>query len=493
MENYVPVINTKGRPLAPCHPRRAKSLVRADKARFQHRSGIRCVVLFKFRIPKLKHAAKLQLRLDPGSEYTGVAITRDHADGSRSVLMCFVIEHRGKAIKVAMLDRARHRSNRRYRKTPYRKPRFDNRTRSDEWLPPSILSRMQNTLTWVCRLSRLLPIDSIHIETAVFDPQVLRTPEIQGVEYQKGPLYQTNLRAAVFHRDGSKCAYCSKGGKHVKLELDHVVPKASGGADRYDNLVVACRACNQQKANQPLEAFLKRRPKKLAEIKAKLGQDLAPATHLNVILPRLIEELRAAGWTVVEHSAATTAAGRRTCGIEKSHHGDAAVTGCPTRMRYMPDAPIKIEATGRGGYQRIMPDQHGTPRGKGYRRYCRLPKHVQRQTPTPGHKKRAKRVDGIATGDYVAFYHTNSGRHIHGRGSISNDKVAITKPCWRSTKAKNATVLERNHGYSVQYRCKKVNFSRNGPSTASEVRVKRTAAPTVQGGSALESHQGTPS
>ena len=40
---------------------------------------------------------------------------------------------------------------------------------------------------------------------------------------------------------------------------------------------------------------------------------------------------------------------------------------------------------------------------------------------------------------------------------------------------------------------KKVNFSRNGPSTTSEVRVKRTAAPTAQGGSALESHQGTPS
>ena len=450
MENYVPVITTKGRALAPCHPRRAKSLVKAGKARFQHRSGIRYIILFKSKIPKLKHAAKLQLRLDPGSEHTGIAVSRDHPDGSRSVIMCIELQHRGKAIKAAMLNRAGHRRHRRYR-LHYRKPRFDNRTRAADWLPPSLLSRLQNTVTWVRRLSRLLPIPEIHIETTVFDPQVLRNPEIKGREYQQGPLYQTNLRAAVFQREGHKCAYCGKAGKPVKLELDHVLPKASGGVDRYDNLVVACHSCNQSKANQPLELFLQRRPKKIAEIKAKLGQNLASAAHLNVILPRLLQELATAGWRVVEHSAATTAAGRRMCGIEKSHHGDAAVTGCPTRLRYMPSEPIKIEATGRGSYQRAMPDKHGTPRGKGYRRYCRLPKHVQRQTPTPGHKKRAKRVCGIATSDYVAFHHANSGGRIHGRGSISNDSVAITKPRWRSTKAKHAVVLERNHGYFVQY------------------------------------------
>ena len=39
MENYVPVLTTNGRSLAPCHPKRARSLVRAGKARFQHKSG----------------------------------------------------------------------------------------------------------------------------------------------------------------------------------------------------------------------------------------------------------------------------------------------------------------------------------------------------------------------------------------------------------------------------------------------------------------------
>ena len=226
-------------------------------------------------------------------------------------------------------------------------------------------------------------------------------------------------------------------------------PRSRAGPDRYDNLVASCPRCNRRKDNQSLEQFLRRRPAKLAEIQAKLGQDLAPAAHMNAILPRLLTELREAGWKVTEHAAATTAAGRETCGIEKSHHGDAAVTGCPKALTHLPNEPITITARGRGTRQRIMPDRYGTPRGKGYRDYCRLPRHTQRRTPTPSHKKREKRVGNIATGDYVALTHT--GIPVHGYGIISHSQVALTKPTWRSIGADRATVLERNHGYQVTY------------------------------------------
>ena len=348
-----------------------------------------------------------------------------------------------------MTKRRQLRRSRRYRKTRHRQPRFNNRTQPSNWLPPSLLSRLQNTLTWVRRLSKLLPITEIHVETSVFDPQLLRNPEMQGIEYQQGPLYRTNLRAAVLHRDNHKCVYCGRSGKRQPLELDHVVPKSHGGADRYDNLVAACRPCNQKRSNQPIEQWLKRRPKKLAEIEAKLGMELADATHMNVILPRLLRELRNDGWTVVEHSAASTAAGRRLCSVEKSHHGDAAMTGCPTQLRYIPTEPITIDATGRGNRQRIMPDQYGTPKGTGYREYCRLPKHIQKRTPTPAHKKRAKRVLGVATGDYVRFIH--NGSPVQGYGAISHQQVALTNPKWKSIKADHAAVVERNHGYQVSY------------------------------------------
>ena len=209
------------------------------------------------------------------------------------------------------------------------------------------------------------------------------------------------------------------------------MPQSHGGANRYDNLVAACRTCNQQRGSQTLEQWLKRRPQKLAEVQAKLGMELADATHLNVILPRLLQELHHAGWTVIKHSAASTAAGRWLCSVEKSHHADAALTGCPARLRYMPSEPIVIGAKGRGNRQRIMPNKHGAPKGKVYRQYCRLPKHVH----------------GVATGDYVRFVH--QGIVVHGYGSISHEQVALTKPSWKSVKADQATVVDCNHGYQV--------------------------------------------
>ena len=193
--NYIPVLTAKGRPLAPCHPNRARSLVAAGKARFQHKSGIRCLILNRTNIPKVKSSSRVELRIDPGSRTTGIAITRsygpgsqDHPDDSRTSLIGIEIHYQGRAISLRLTKRRKARRNRRYRKTRYRKPRFNNRTRPDGWLPPSIRSRLQNTLTWVSRLSRLLPIRDIHVETTAFDPQAIRNPEIKGREYQQGPL-----------------------------------------------------------------------------------------------------------------------------------------------------------------------------------------------------------------------------------------------------------------------------------------------------------------
>ena len=225
MENYIPVLTPNRRPLAPCHPNRARSLVRSGKANFKHRSGIRIIILNKTQVPKVKRTSRLQIRIDPGAGTTGMAVTRNYPDGSRDTLMTLEIIHQGKAITRRLIKRRQLRRNRRYRKTKYRMPRFNNRTRAPGWLPPSIGSRLQNTLTWVRRLAMLLPIQDIHVETSVFDPQLLRNPEIQGTQYQQGTLYQTNLRSAVLQRDGNKCVYCGRSGKRQRLELDHAIPK----------------------------------------------------------------------------------------------------------------------------------------------------------------------------------------------------------------------------------------------------------------------------
>tara|TARA_R110002094_G_scaffold162456_2_gene147229 strand:- start:296 stop:871 length:576 start_codon:yes stop_codon:yes gene_type:complete len=58
---------------------------------------------------------------------------------------------------------------------------------------------------------------------------------------------------ALFARDGSLCMYCSKQFISSQLTRDHIIPTSRGGEDKWENVVSACRRCNQHKANFLLE------------------------------------------------------------------------------------------------------------------------------------------------------------------------------------------------------------------------------------------------
>ena len=45
------------------------------------------------------------------------------------------------------------------------------------------------------------------------------------------------------------CQYCGRKAPEVKLEIDHIKPRAKGGLDDIDNLTVACRECNMGKCD----------------------------------------------------------------------------------------------------------------------------------------------------------------------------------------------------------------------------------------------------
>src|SRR5438445_10033790 len=53
-------------------------------------------------------------------------------------------------------------------------------------------------------------------------------------------------RRAVFARDHWTCQYCGRAAENV----DHVIPKSTGGEHAWDNVVAACRRCNQRKENR---------------------------------------------------------------------------------------------------------------------------------------------------------------------------------------------------------------------------------------------------
>jgi hypothetical protein len=94
------------------------------------------------------------------------------------------------------------RQNRRTRRTRlrYRMARFLNRTSSKKegWLAPSVKHKVDSHLKVIENAHRILPISRIVIETASFDIQKIRNPEISGVEYQQELSFPSGIPGNTF-------------------------------------------------------------------------------------------------------------------------------------------------------------------------------------------------------------------------------------------------------------------------------------------------------
>lgn len=113
------VLDKKKRPLMPCSEKRARLLLKRGRA-VVHRIHPFTIRL-KDRAVEESEVQPLQVKLDPGSKVTGVAVLRDD-----EVLFLGDIHHRTD-IRDRLMKRRMIRRNRRNRKTRYRKPRFLNR------------------------------------------------------------------------------------------------------------------------------------------------------------------------------------------------------------------------------------------------------------------------------------------------------------------------------------------------------------------------------
>ena len=58
---------------------------------------------------------------------------------------------------------------------------------------------------------------------------------------------------ALFRRDSGLCLYCGESFRSRELSRDHVTPLIQGGQDIWNNVVTACRRCNNHKAGRTPE------------------------------------------------------------------------------------------------------------------------------------------------------------------------------------------------------------------------------------------------
>ncbi len=373
--NKVFVVDTNKQPLAPCHPAKARKLLRTGQAAVYRAFPFTIVLLHAVEEPV---APPLRVKLDPGSKVTGLAIVNE---ATGEIVWAAELDHRGQAIVASLLARRGVRRGRRSRKTRYRPARFANRRRRAGWLPPSLASRVANVVSWVARLQRVCPIQALSLELVRFDMQALEQPDISGVEYQQGTLAGLEVKEYLLLKWGHQCAYCDA--QHVPLEVEHIVPRGRLGSHRVSNLTLACVPCNQAKGVQDVRAFLAHDPVRLARILAQAKAPLRDAAALNSTRWALYEALQATGLPVETGSGGRTKWNRTLRGLPKTHWLDAACVGESTPATLWTSGtlhPLPIRATGHGSRQMCRMDKDGFPRTRA---------------------KQAKRVQGFQTGDIV--------------------------------------------------------------------------------------------
>ncbi|MDT8878368.1 RNA-guided endonuclease IscB [Halomonas saccharevitans] len=432
------VLDKHKRPLMPCTEKRARLMLERGRAVVHKRYP------FTLRLTDRVggETQPLRLLLDPGSKESGIAIVREDGE-DRHVLCLFTLVHRGFQIREALDQRRAFRRRRRTKNLRHRAPRFNNRTRRDDWLPPSLQHRVETLTSWVNRLCRLAPITTLSQELVRFDTQKLVNPEISGVEYQQGTLLGYEVREYLLEKWGRKCAYC--GDKNIPLEVEHIVARSRGGSHRITNLTLSCHACNQAKGNDSLKIFfasdqgLKKRLKKnglSAEMRYQhvvheQARPLRDASAVNATRWSLLNALKTTRLSVNAGSGGLTKYNRQRLDIPKTHALDAACVGNFETLYDWNRPTLVIKAMGRGSYQRTRLTKNGFPRG---------------------YLMRKKTIHGLQTGDMVkAIVPTGKKAGTHfGRVAIRKSgsfNIQTEQGVVQGISHNYCTILQRGDGY----------------------------------------------
>ncbi|QJB25256.1 MULTISPECIES: RNA-guided endonuclease IscB [Limnospira] len=350
MSNHVFVLDTNRKPLTPCKPGMARSLLKAGKASVFRRYPF-TIILNK---EVDANPEPLELKLDPGSKVTGIALKQGN-----HIIFAAELQHRGQQIKEALLSRRQLRRSRRNRKTRYRPARFLNRTRPEGWLAPSWQHRVDTLMTWVHRFRRLAPVGRITQELVRFDLQLMENPEISGVEYQQGELQGYEIREYLLEKWGRTCAYC--GAQNVLLEVEHIQPRSKGGSDRVSNLTMACHSCNQAKGNGDIRDFLSGQPDVLSRLLRQAKSPLKDAAAVNSTRWALFKALKATGLPVTTGTGGQTKFNRLRLNLPKAHWLDAACVGPVESLEVLTSKPLLILAKGHGTRQMCGTNKYGFP------------------------------------------------------------------------------------------------------------------------------------
>ena len=230
------VLNIEGKPLMPCKEAKARKLLKENKAKIYKKEPFTIQLLFICE----NQTQDITLGVDAGSKHIGLSATTKEKE-----LYAADVELRNDIVDLLSTRRQNRRTRR--NRLRYRKPRFNNRVHSKKsgWLAPSIEQKIQTHFKVVEDIHKLLPITKIVVETASFDIQKIKNPEIHNEEYQQGEQSGFwNVREYVLFRDNHTCQCCKGKSKDKILNVHHIESRKTGG-NAPNNLITLCETCHK--------------------------------------------------------------------------------------------------------------------------------------------------------------------------------------------------------------------------------------------------------
>ena len=365
------VLNNLGQPLMPTSDyRKVRLLLKENKAIVVKRTPF----TIRLTIRTKNYKQPIVLGIDAGSKTIGCSAATENKE-----LFAAEIKPRNDVVDL-LSTRREFRRSRRNRTTRYRAPRFNNRVYSKHkgWLAPSIEVKIQEHITSIKRICKLLPITTVVVETAEFDLQLIKAVEA-GIPVPVGEDYQNgeqkgfyNVRQYVFYRDGYKCCHCGAHGPGVKFEVHHLESRKTGG-NSPNNLVTLCSHCHELVTKGVVITFNKR--------KSKSTRD---AAFMGIMRKTLMQRLRGELTIQVEETKGYITKYTRVevLKLAKSHINDALAIAAGIRGHGVLTGPINIKRVDKSYL--IKPVRHhnrqihkATINKGGVRKLNQAPKYVK--------------------------------------------------------------------------------------------------------------------
>lgn len=307
------VLNIDGHPLMPTENHgKVRILLKQKKAKVIRRCPFTIQLLYR----STNYTQAISLGVDAGSKYIGLSATTKDKE-----LYASEIEPRNDIVKLLSVRKVLRKS-RHNRKTRYRKTRFLNRVSSKKegWVAPSVRQKIQTHLVAVEKVCKILPITNIVVETASFDIQKIKNPEISELEYQQGEqLGFWNVREYVLFRDNHTCQCCKGKSKDTILNVHHIESRQIGG-NAPNNLITLCETCHTGHHKGAVHL-----PKTIHR-----GMSFRDAAFMGIMRWAFYNELKNKYPNVSNTYGYITKNARITNGLPKSHSIDArCISGHP--------------------------------------------------------------------------------------------------------------------------------------------------------------------